>query len=60
MKARKKNPSANENWIKTEVVDLIKEQAKKQLEICKKRDAEKPGKWVLISKFPNTYKKIVQ
>lgn len=60
MGTRKKCPSVNENWTKTEVVNLIKEQAKKQLEICKKREAEKPGKWVLVSKFPNTYKKIVQ
>lgn len=57
--SKRKSPSVNENWVKTEVVDLIKAQAVKQLEICKKRDNEKPGRWVLVSKFPNTYKKIV-
>ena len=57
--AHRKTPSVNQNWIKTDTVDENKKQAAVLLERCKKQEAEKKVKYVLVSTTPKTYKRII-
>jgi hypothetical protein len=60
MKRNKKTPSVTDQWVKIETKNQYKKDAAEVLAKAKKQDSAKPGKWVLVSKFPNTYRKIVQ
>lgn len=59
MSKPRKSPSANQNWVKQETVDIIKRNAEITLEKAKKQEAETSGIWVKVSDTPKTFKRVL-